>query len=108
GDAVSGLMSAWIVLEAARFHLPRIVLARMVMNALLDFVIGLLPFVGDLIDFGFKGSRRNLELFHRHAVELNPDTRGSQALVIGVLLVGVGIVWLTTVLLATLLSPVVG
>src|SRR4051794_7675580 len=33
GDAVSGLMSAWIVLEAARFRLPKIVLVRMVMNA---------------------------------------------------------------------------
>jgi hypothetical protein len=108
GDAVSGLMSAWIVLEAARFRLPRIVILRMVMNALVDFGVGLLPFVGDLIDFGFKGNRRNLELFHRHAVDLDPDTRGSQALVIGVVLVGIAIVWLLVVLVWNLLSTVVG
>jgi hypothetical protein len=108
GDAISGLMSAWIVLEAARFHLPKIVIARMVMNGLLDFGIGLLPVVGDLVDFGFKGNRKNLELFHKHAVELDRDTRGSQALLIGVVLVGIAIVWLTIVLLSNLLSTVVG
>jgi hypothetical protein len=108
GDVVSGLMSAWIVLEAARFHLPKIVIVRMVMNALVDFGIGLIPFVGDLVDFGFKGNRRNLQLFHKHAVDLDPDTRGSQALVIGAALAAIGVVWLLVVLLSSLLSTVVG
>jgi hypothetical protein len=101
-------MSAWIVLEAARFHLPRIVIARMVMNALLDFGIGLVPFIGDLVDFGFKGNRRNLELFHRHAVDQDSDTRGSKALMLGVVVLVIGVLWLLAVLLGNLLSTVVG
>jgi hypothetical protein len=108
GDAVSALVSAWIVIEAARFQLPRIVIARMVMNALLDFGIGLLPFVGDLVDFGFKGNRRNLELFHRHAVDQDPDTRGSKALMLSAVALVIGVIWLLVVLLANLLSTVVG
>ena len=108
GDAASGLMSAWIVLEAARFRLPKVVIVRMVMNALVDFGVGLVPFLGDLVDFGFKGNRRNLELFHRHALDPDADTTGSQALVIGVVLVVIGVVWLAVVLLANLLSTVVG
>ncbi len=108
GDAMSAVMSAWIVLEAARFRLPKIVILRMVMNSLVDFGVGLIPFVGDLVDFGFKGNRRNLELFHRHAVDLDPDTRGSKALVIGVVVAGIAIIWLLLVLLGNLLSTVVG
>jgi len=108
GDAVSGLMSTWIVLEAARFRLPKIVIVRMVLNALVDFGVGLIPFVGDLVDFGFKGNRRNIELFHRHAVDPAADTTGSKALVIGLVAVTVGIVWLSLVLLGNLLSTVVG
>ena len=108
GDAVTGLMSAWIILEAARFHLPKSVLLRMVMNALVDFGVGLIPFVGDLVDFGFKGNRKNLELFHRHAVDQDPDTRGSQAMLAGVVLVTIGAMWLLVVLVSNLLSMVVG
>jgi hypothetical protein len=108
GDFASALFSAWIVLEAARFRLPKIVILRMILNAIVDFGIGLIPFVGDLVDFGFKSNRRNLDLFHRHAVDLDADTTGSQALVIGVVAVLVGVAWLVAVLLGNLLSTVVG
>ncbi len=108
GDAVGGLMSAWIILEAARFHLPKSVLVRMTMNALVDFGVGLVPFVGDLLDFGFKANRKNLELFHKHAVDQDPNTRGSQAFLVGSLLAVVAVIWLLVVLVGNLLSTVVG
>jgi hypothetical protein len=108
GDVVSGVMSAWIVAEAARFGVPGIVIVRMLINAGVDFAIGLVPFLGDLVDFGFKGNRRNLELFHRHALDPGADTTGSKALVIGTLLVALGIGWLIVVVLARILSTVVG
>jgi hypothetical protein len=108
GDAVTALMGVWIILEAARFHLPKIVIVRMAINTGVDFVVGLLPFVGDLVDFGFKGNRRNLELFHRHAVDQDPNTRGSQALVIGLVLAVIAVIWLLAVVVWNLLSTVVG
>ena len=94
GDAVGALMSAWIILEAARFHLPKSVLVRMSLNA--------------LVDFGFKANKKNLELFHRHAVDQDPNTRGSQAFLIGTVLVTIAVLWLLIVGLANLLSIVVG
>jgi hypothetical protein len=108
GDIVSGVMSAWIVLEAARFKLPGVVLVRMIMNATLDFAVGLIPFLGDLFDLGFKANTRNLELFHRHAVDPGASTSGSAALVAGIALVFVGILWAGLVLISRFLSLVVG
>jgi hypothetical protein len=108
GDAMAGIMGAWIVLESARFGVPPIVLVRMLLNTTVDFLIGLVPFLGDVVDIGFKGNRRNLELFHRHALDPEADTSGSIALVAGVLLVIVGIAWLLISLIGNLLSTVVG
>jgi len=108
GDAVTAVMAAWIVIESTRFGIPAIVIVRMLLNAAVDFAVGLIPFVGDLVDFGFKGNRRNLELFHRHALDPDADTTGSVALVVGVLLVFVGIIWLIGVVLARVLSTVIG
>jgi hypothetical protein len=39
----------------------------MLMNAAIDLVIGLVPVVGDLFDFGWKANVRNLALLERHA-----------------------------------------
>jgi Domain of unknown function (DUF4112) len=108
GDLTSALVSAWIVIEAARFRLPGVVLARMIMYATVDFLIGLVPFLGDVFDFGFKANTRNLALFHRHAVDPGASTASSWALVGGVVLVFAGLLWLGIVLISQLLSLVVG
>ena len=108
GDLTGAIMAAWIVLEAARFKVPGIVLARMTIYAAADFLIGLIPLLGDLFDLGFKANMRNLELFHRHAVDPGADTSGSWAIVGGLVLAFVGIVWLGFELLSRFLSTVIG
>lgn len=108
GDAMAAVMGAWIVLEAARFGVPAIVLIRMLLNTAVDFLVGLIPFLGDVVDVGFKGNRKNLELFHRHALDPDADTSGSVAVVAGTLFVGVAIVWLLTTIVGRLLSTVIG
>ncbi len=108
GDLAGALMSAWIVLEAARFRLPGVVLLRMLVNAVADFAIGLIPFLGDLFDLGFKANARNMELFHRHATDPGASTTGSTALLGGIALVFVGMLWVGILLVGRFLSIVIG
>jgi len=104
GDLVTGAISAWVVLEAARFKIPTVVLVRMILNATVDFVIGLVPVVGDLLDFGFKGNTRNLDLFHRYALDPGADTSGHAAFIAGLVFVFLGIAWISLILLGRLLG----
>jgi len=67
GDALGALLSAGVVLVAARHGVPRIVLARMVLNVGVDAVIGAIPLIGDLFDFAWKANTRNLRLLEAHA-----------------------------------------
>ncbi|MEX2015297.1 MAG: DUF4112 domain-containing protein [Candidatus Hydrogenedentales bacterium] len=62
GDAVSMALSAYIISQAQRLGLPRHVMARMVLNVLIDGLIGSIPLVGDVFDVLFKANRRNLKL----------------------------------------------
>ncbi len=94
GDVVSGVVGAWVIGEAARFGIPRIVLARMVVNLTVDVVIGAIPFLGDLYDIAFRSNSRNLALFRRHALEPEASTRGDQAFFVGIALLMVGVLWL--------------
>lgn len=104
GDAVAALAGGWVILEAARFGVPRIVLARMILNLSVDLAIGAIPFVGDLYDFVFHSNSRNLALFRRHALDPDASTRGEQALFIGLALLIVGIIWLIVTAVAALLG----
>lgn len=49
--------------------LPAAVKVQMLFNIAFDFVIGLVPFVGDLIDAGFKANSRNALLLEKHLRE---------------------------------------
>ena len=48
--------------------MPKVVLARMVLNVLIDTGVGAIPVLGDLFDFGWKANEWNLALLERHAM----------------------------------------
>lgn len=65
GDLVAAALSCVILVEAARHGARMATLAEMAMNILIDFVIGLVPVVGDLGDVAFKANRRNVAVLER-------------------------------------------
>lgn len=66
GDTIGAVLALYIVYEAARLGAPGGVLARMVANVLVEAVVGAVPVAGDLFDFYYKASTRNMALIHRH------------------------------------------
>jgi hypothetical protein len=69
GDAVTTLMSLYIVREARELGVPRHVIARMLMNVALDGVVGAVPFLGDAFDVMWRANRRNMALLQRHLAD---------------------------------------
>ena len=65
GDALAGIFSATVMLQAARMGVPRVVLLRMVANALIDVLLGAIPFLGDIFDVGWKANLRNVKLLDK-------------------------------------------
>lgn len=66
GDTLTGGISAYIVVEAARMGIPRDILYKMVGNILIDSFAGTVPVVGDLFDLGWKSNVKNIELLEKH------------------------------------------
>lgn len=65
GDAVTGIAALYVIWEAWRLGAPRPALVRMLVNVLIDYVVGSVPVLGDAFDFGWKANRRNLELLRK-------------------------------------------
>ncbi|WMC11636.1 DUF4112 domain-containing protein [Oceanimonas pelagia] len=66
GDLAGAAFSGYILLQAARMKLPATLLARMGLNIVLEVLIGSIPVLGDLFDFGFKANRRNMRLMEKY------------------------------------------
>ncbi len=67
GDAGATVIQALTIIEAARRKVPKIVLARMAVNVLLNGAMGVLPGVGEVFAFWFRPSSRNYNLLLKHA-----------------------------------------
>jgi hypothetical protein len=82
GDIAGGLLSTFIILQAAKLGAPRSVLARMVMNVGVDSIVGAVPILGDLFDVGWKSNLRNTELLERYVDRPQATRAASQGAVI--------------------------
>jgi hypothetical protein len=68
GDIVGAGLGLYIVALAVRKRVPRIVVARMLLNLGIDAAVGAIPLAGDVFDFAFRANRRNVDLLQqRHA-----------------------------------------
>jgi Domain of unknown function (DUF4112) len=87
GDMASPLLTIAMLWHALRLRVPRVVLARMVLNALIDAGVGAVPIVGDLFDFAWRASEWNMALLERHAMPGREATSGDYLFVIVCVLV---------------------
>jgi uncharacterized protein DUF4112 len=111
GDTSSALVSAFALIQAARIGVPKILLARMSLNILINEIIGVVPVVGDAFSFWFKSNARNYQIIKDHTLTPGVARRGDWIFVIAVLVVlfavvclGLLISFLVLAALARLLS----
>lgn len=62
GDAITSLVSLYIVYEASRLGVSRETLVQMLVNIAIDTVGGSVPVLGTLFDAVWRSNRRNFEL----------------------------------------------
>src|SRR5262245_11582735 len=66
GDAITTLISLYIVREARALGASRLLIARMLWNVAIDGVVGTVPVAGDLFDVAWRANRRNMALLQKH------------------------------------------
>lgn len=97
GDVSTFAVSCYLITLMAKNGASGYVLARMVLNVVIDALIGSIPVVGDLFDFAFKANSKNIRLMQEHYID--GRHRGGAwkvivPIVIVLLLVMTGAIWL--------------
>lgn len=103
GDTTTSLVSFYILVAAVRYRVPKITLLRMGMNIGIDYVVGSIPFVGDLADAWWKSNHMNIELLRKRAtvsVEETRSARMSDWVFVGGIIVGLTALAITSALVS--------
>ncbi len=74
GDVIAAALGAYLIWEARNIGMSKGAMARMAGNVGFDWLIGLIPGVGDAADFFFRSNSRNLKLIRRHLDRHHPAT----------------------------------
>lgn len=68
GDIATSIVGLYPLLIASKHRLGKTVQARMAFNLAIDWGVGIVPIVGDMLDVAFKANLKNLKLLEK-AVE---------------------------------------
>lgn len=87
GDTSSAIVSAFALIAAARRGVPKILLARMSLNILVNEIVGIIPGLGDAFSFWFKSNARNYELLKKYSAVPGRSRKSDWIFVVAVLAV---------------------
>jgi len=81
GDFIGVILAMYQVFLSWLFGVPLAVLGRMVINVVIDLVLGITPILGDILDALFKSNLRNLALLeewlltgsHEFSIQVTPS-----------------------------------
>ena len=108
GELATPAFAVLLLVQGLQQRVPKVVLIKMVLNALIDALIGAIPIAGTVGDIFWRANNENLALLERHAVPGLPPARSDYVFVWAVagllgLLVAVPI-FISVVLMSALLG----
>jgi len=62
GDTIGLAIAGYIILQSRRLGINGSLVIQMIFNIFIDWLIGLIPLVGDIFDWGWKGNNKNAAL----------------------------------------------
>ncbi len=104
GDFIGSALSSIIVYKAHQLGIPRVILGRMIINIMLETILGAIPVAGDMFDFVWKANKRNIVLLKNFQQQPTEIYRKSLVQSILFIIVLVGTLVLTIAFIAWIIS----
>ena len=112
GDALGLIFSFYIIIEAAQLGLSTATLGRMVMNVIIDSLVGTIPMLGDLFDFAWKANNYNIILLEQALKDPPKNKKANNSfiflLIIGLFLIAIVLISIPVILIRILWQVITG
>jgi hypothetical protein len=97
GDVLGLLLSSYIIIEAAQLGVSTATLGRMVINVIVDSLVGAIPMLGDLFDFAWKANNYNIILLEEALKSPQENKKADKSFIV---VFTIGLFFLAIVLIA--------
>ena len=74
GPTAAAVLGSYLAWEARNLGMPKSAVVRMAGNIGVDWLLGMIPFIGAVPDFFFRSNSRNLKIIKRHLDKHHPGT----------------------------------
>lgn len=74
GSTIGAVLGGYLIWEARNLGMSKLQMARMAGNVGVDWLLGLIPWIGAVPDFFFRSNTRNLRIVKRHLDRHHPAT----------------------------------
>ncbi|MHC5598281.1 MAG: DUF4112 domain-containing protein [Nostoc sp.] len=112
GDFLGVMLSSYIILEAARLGVSRATLGKMVLNVIIDGLVGSVPVLGDFFDFAWTANSYNIKLLEDYlkfpSEQKSADRWFIFAVFGGLLLIAIVLIALPVILMRMLWNALTG
>ncbi|MEH2063427.1 MAG: DUF4112 domain-containing protein [Nostoc sp.] len=112
GDFLGVMFSSYIILEAARLGVSRATLGKMVLNVIIDGLVGSVPVLGDFFDFAWTANTYNIKLLEDYlkfpSEQKSADRWFILAVLAGLLLIAIVLIALPVILIRLLWNALTG
>ena len=75
GGLAGAALGGYMVWEARNLGMSKWAMGRMAGNVGIDFLLGLIPWIGAIPDYFFRSNSRNLKIIKKHLDTHHPGTR---------------------------------
>ncbi|MCC5665568.1 DUF4112 domain-containing protein [Nostoc sp. CHAB 5784] len=112
GDFLGIMFSSYIILEAARLGVSRATLGKMVLNVIVDGLVGAVPVLGDFFDFTWRANTNNIKLLEDYlkfpSQQKSADGWFIFGVLVGLLLIAIVLVALPVIVIRMLWNALTG
>ncbi|BAZ32173.1 hypothetical protein NIES4074_46750 [Cylindrospermum sp. NIES-4074] len=112
GDVLGVILSCYIILEAARLGVSRATLGKMVLNMIIDGLVGAVPVLGDFFDFAWTANTYNIQLLEESLKFPTQNKKADRWFILGVfaglLLLAIVLIALPVILISMLWKALTG
>jgi hypothetical protein len=116
GDTITSFASFYILAAGVRYRVPKVTLLRMALNIGVDYVVGVIPVLGDAFDLFWRSNERNIGLLRQRAtVTAEEAKKGRKSdwlfvgfLILVLILMFIGSVFLAVYILKVIINAILG
>lgn len=112
GDMIGLMFSIYIIIESARLGVSKSTIGRMIVNIIIDGLVGAIPMLGDIFDVAWTANKYNMKMLEEYLQSPGEKKQADQGFILllflGLILLAIGLISLPVLIIGTIWKTLFG